>query len=211
MANNKDILDALNWRYATKKFNPEKKVSDEDLKILLESIRLAPTSFGLQPFKVFVITDRELREKLKPVSYNQSQVTDASCLIVFCARKNVDENYIKRYIEQVSKVRGVSVGDLKGFEDMLLGFVKNYSGNIEEWAKRQSYIALGFLLEAAALLGIDACPMEGFNTEEVDKILNLEEGLTSVAYCTLGYRDESDEYSKIKKARFDEKDLIEFR
>jgi nitroreductase len=203
------ILDVLNWRYATKKFS-DRKASDEDLKILIESARLAPSSFGLQPFKIFVIANKEIREKIKEAAWNQSQVTDCSHLVVFCARKDVDESYIKNYIKLISETRGISEENLKGFEDMLIGFRKARSDEfISEWCKRQSYISLGFLLETAALMKIDACPMEGFSPEKVDEILGLEE-YTSVAFCALGYRDESDENASMKKVRFDEKDFAEF-
>ena len=203
------ILNALNWRYATKKFS-DRKVSDEDLKILIESARLAPSSFGLQPFKIFVIANKEIREKIKEAAWNQSQVTDCSHLVVFCARKDVDESYIKKYVNLISETRKIPSENLKGFEDMLMGFRKARNDEfISEWCKRQSYISLGFLLETAALMKIDACPMEGFSPEKVDEILGLEE-YTSVAFCALGYRDESDENASMKKVRFDEKDFAEF-
>lgn len=125
MANN--IIELLRWRYATKKFDVTKKVNETELNELLESLRLTPTSYGLQPLKFIVVTNKELREKLKSASWNQSQITDASHLIVICARTDVDEKYAKEYIKLIAHTRKVPVESLKGFEDILVGFIKNMS------------------------------------------------------------------------------------
>ena len=186
------IQNALNWRYATKLFNVDKKVSDKDLGTLLESIRLAPSSHGLQPWKIIVVTDKETREKLKKASWNQSQVTDASHLIVFAARKNINDE------------------DIKGHKQMILGSVKSRSPEaIEAWNARQVYIALGFLLETAAFLKIDTCPMEGFDPVQFDEILGLTKSdYTTVVLSPIGYRSDADKYALAPKIRFEKKDIV---
>lgn len=208
-----EILQALNWRYATKEYDSSKKLSDKDFNELLEVIRLSPSSFGLQPYKFIVVENNELRNKVREKAWGQSQVTDASHLIVFCAKKDVTEEYIKEYIENMAQTRSISKDTLKGFEDMMLGFRKNHSNeSVKEWAKRQAYIPLGMLLQAAAMKKIDATPMEGFDPKGVDEVLNLDkDGLTSVVLCALGYRSENDKTSNYKKVRQHESKLIEKR
>ena len=210
MENKNSFIDALNWRYATKKFDSAKKISEKDLNELLESARLSASSFGLQPWKFVVVEDKNLREKLKGEGFGQPQITDASHLIVLCSIRNLDEKYIKKYIEHVAKIRGISVDALKGSEDMMVGFAKQIGKQaMLEWTKKQTYIALGTLLSACALKKIDASPMEGFNPEKFDEILGLEKlGLASAVLCAVGYRSEKDETQHQKKIRFDMKDIV---
>ena len=210
MENKNSFIDALNWRYATKKFDSAKKISEKDLNELLESARLSASSFGLQPWKFVVVEDKNLREKLKGEGFGQPQITDASHLIVLCSIRNLDEKYIKKYIEHVAKIRGISVDALKGSEDMMVGFAKQLGKQaMLEWTKKQTYIALGTLLSACALKKIDASPMEGFNPEKFDEILGLEKlGLASAVLCAVGYRSEKDETQHQKKIRFDMKDIV---
>ena len=210
MENKNSFIDALNWRYATKKFDSAKKISEKDLNELLESARLSASSFGLQPWKFVVVEDKNLREKLKGEGFGQPQITDASHLIVLCSIRNLDEKYIKKYIEHVAKIRGISVDALKGSEDMMVGFAKQLGKQaMLEWTKKQTYIALGTLLSACALKKIDASPMEGFNPEKFDEILGLEKlGLASTVLCAVGYRSEKDETQNYKKVRFDMKDIV---
>lgn len=210
MQNKTNFIEALKWRYATKKFDKSKKVSSSDLNELLESARLAPSSFGLQPWKMVVVTNEDLRKKLSEKAWGQPQVTEASHLIVVCARTDLDEHYVDKFIEKNSEVRGTSVKDLEGFKEMLNGFVAGLDQKAKvDWSKRQSYIALGMLLSAAALKRIDACPMEGFSPEGFDEVLNLKkENLTSVAICAIGYRSPEDPTINQKKVRWDLKDLI---
>ena len=202
--NQENIINALQWRYATKKFDTEKKLSDDDLNFLLETARLSPSSFGLQPWKIIVIENKEIREKLKSAAWNQPQVTDASHILIFLAKRNLTEKDIDKYINLISEERKVSKESLKDFENMLLAFINGAEPkNLEEWSKKQAYLALGILLEAAALSDIDACPMEGFDSVQFDAILNLEkEGLTSTVICALGYRAKDDEAVNRKKVRF---------
>jgi len=205
-----DIIKALNWRYATKKFDTEKKVSEEDLNEILEAGRLAPSSYGLQPWKFVVVTDPELRKKLREHAWNQPQITDASHLIVLATRTDVDENYVKRYVDEIAKQRKTTVEALKGYQDMMTGDVKGRSKDaVLEWSKHQSYIALGFLLFAAAQKHIDACPMEGFDPAKFDEVLELKKhNLASTVLCTIGYRAADDKASQNLKVRFDQKDIV---
>jgi len=197
-----DIIEALKWRYATKKFDPSKKVSEADLNELLEALRLAPSSYGLQPWKFIVITNPELRRKLREHAWNQPQITDASHLIVLAARTDLDEKYVKEYVKEISRQRGVSLESVKGYDDMMTGFVKGTSKEeLIHWAKKQVYLALGMLLEAAALKRVDACPMEGFDAQKFDEVLELK-NLTATVLCTIGYRSPDDPASKLEKVRF---------
>ncbi|MBC7385086.1 MAG: NAD(P)H-dependent oxidoreductase [Cryobacterium sp.] len=195
---------ALHWRYATKGFNPEKKVPEEKLKEILETARMAPTSYGLQPFHVTVVKDQALREKLKPFSWNQAQITDCSHLVVFQSRIRIDEKLVNDYIELISKTRGVPVATLEGFRGMMLSTAAKEPGSAtsQEWAKRQAYIAMGFLLHSAAMHEVDACPIEGIDGAEYDRLLGADaKGLQTVVVVALGHRAESDAYQNLKKVR----------
>ncbi len=206
-----DLLEALNWRYATKRMNGT-KVPKEQVDRILEAVSLSASSMGLQPYTIFVIENEELKKKLQPAAYNQPQIVECSHLLVFAAWDDVTENHINDYMGNIAKTRGVTPESLKGFEDMITGFVKARSAEVRhEWSARQTYIALGTALTAAAIEEVDATPMEGFMNEEVDKILNLrEKGLKSVVFMTLGYRDtENDKLSKLKKVRRSKEQLFE--
>ena len=197
------IIPALQWRYATKKMNGE-KVSQDKVNSILEAARLAPTSIGLQPFEMIVITNQSLKEKLKAVAFNQSQLTDCSHLIVFAAWSSYDINRINYYFDYYESER-----------DLPKGFSDNYKNNVIkqltsmtleqqfEHASRQVYIALGMALTEAGALEVDSIPMEGFINHDVDKLLNLEEkGLKSVVILPIGYRDsENDWQAELKKVR----------
>lgn len=207
---NSQIQSALEWRYATKLFNPEKKISDADLNLLLEAVRLAPSSFGLQPWKVYVVTNKEVREKLKAAAWNQPQVTNASHVLVFAARKNMDEAYVNSYINDIVQTRGQKEADLQVYKKMILGSASALTPEqIQVWNSRQPYIALGMLLETAALMKIDACPMEGFDKTKFDTILGLDKtDYTSVVMATVGYRSDTDIHASEKKVRFASKDIF---
>lgn len=202
--------DNLNWRYATKKFNAAKSLSQEDVENLQKSIQLSASSYGLQPYEVFVISDKETKEKLKAAAWNQSQLTDASHIIVFAGLKKLNEAYIDTYLENISKIREVQVQDLSGLKDMLM---TNILGKPEEeqkiWAQNQAYIALGNLLSAAAHLKIDTCPMEGFDAGKFDEILGISgTNLTTAVIATAGYRSEEDQLQHAKKVRKQEEELF---
>ena len=201
-------LEDLQWRYATKKFDASKKISEEQLNILLEAARLSPTSYGLQPFHVFVVEDVDIREKLKPVSWNQSQIVDASHLLVFANHNEFDASLVDNYLNNVSETRGVALEQLKGYGDFMKSKLLDLPGALKDsWTARQVYIALGNVMTAAANLKIDTCPMEGFERKAYDDILGLtEKSLTTTVVLPVGYRAEEDEtqhYAKVRRATDD--------
>lgn len=206
----KDIISALNWRYATKSFDPLKKVSETDLNTILESMRLSASSFGLQPWKFVVVSNPALRTKIRAAAWDQAQITDASHLIVLVVRKDINAALVDTYMKSIADTRGMQVSDLKGFADMIKGSItaKGPEG-AQAWAARQVYIPLGTALLSAATMGIDACPMEGFDPAQVDTILGLDKlGLQSLAFLTLGYRSAADTTAVYKKARFTKNDVV---
>ncbi|TRZ41475.1 NAD(P)H-dependent oxidoreductase [Robertkochia solimangrovi] len=203
---NSTFIDNMNWRYATKKFNAEKKLSEAELEILTEAIRLSPSSYGLQPYKVFVITDPELRAELQKASFMQPQITDASQLIVFANQLNFGSEEIQSYIENIADTRKMDIKNLDGFSQMMNNQVNSLPEDVKNnWTAKQAYIALGNLLAAAANLHIDACPMEGFDAAKYNEILNLKsENLNACLVAAIGYRDADDEtqhYTKVRKSK----------
>lgn len=210
--NQTNYNEDLNWRYATKKFDANKKISQEDLNNLLESIQLTASSYGLQPYEVIVVKDPEVRKKLKAAAWDQTQVTEASHLIVLANFKSVSEQYVNTYLDNIAETRNMSREDLKGMEDMIKNTTLQLDPKVQEaWAAKQAYIVLGNLLSAAASYKIDACPMEGFDAEKFDEILGLKDrNLTSAVIAPIGYRSEDDEYQHLAKVRKASKDLIEF-
>lgn len=189
------VLSNLNWRYAAKRMNGQ-KVPAEKIENILESIQLAPTSIGLQPFTVLVIEDPETRAKIAPAMYNQPQITEGSHVIVFAAWKDYSIENVDKYINQIATLRGVPVEALDGMRNMAAGAV---SGKTPEqlltWNQKQAYIALGVGLVAAAEEQVDATPMEGFDPDALDAALGLsEQGLRSTVVMALGYRDEQNDY-----------------
>jgi nitroreductase len=210
--NNREIEECLQWRYATKKFDSTKKISEADFKTLQDSLVLTPTSYGLQMMKFLIVQNPEMREKLKANSWNQSQVTDCSHFVVFTARENISENDINRLINRTVQVRQMPHESLQGFKDMMLNnLVKKEHPDALNWNKKQTYIAMGFLLETAAMLKIDSVPMEGLDPAAYDKILGLEgTGWKTCMAVALGYRSADDKYQHLKKVRFPESELIQF-
>ncbi|PSK89246.1 NAD(P)H-dependent oxidoreductase [Taibaiella chishuiensis] len=205
-----ELIEKLNWRYAAKRMNG-KKIPAEKLDHILEAIRLSASSAGLQPYKVLVISDAATKEKLKAVAYNQPQITEASEVLVFAAWDKVNEQHIDDYMAYIASERGVSLESLDAFK---ANFGKILSRPAEEqfaWTSRQTYIALGTGLIAAAVEEIDATPMEGFDNAAVDELLGLQQkGLKSVSILTLGYRDdEQDWLAPLKKVRRTKAELFE--
>lgn len=196
-------LSDLQWRYATKKFDSSKKLTDAQLSDLLDAIRLSASSYGLQPYEVFVISDPEVREKMRPACWNQPQITDASHVIVFASCSDFDETLVDNYLENVSETRGIPQADLKGYGDFMKSKLVPLSKEVKaQWTSRQAYIALGNLLSAAAAMKIDTCPMEGFEKDQLDEILGLpEKGLQTAVIATVGYRSEEDETQHYPKVR----------
>lgn len=205
------VLEQLRWRYATKKFDPARKISPELWAKLEQAPVLSPSSYGLQPWKFVVVTDPEVRKKLHPVSWNQSQILDASHLVVFAAKNPPTPADVERHVARTAQVRGVPPAALDGFKGMMLGSLSRMTeAEAHAWAARQCYIALGVFLSACALAGVDACPMEGFQGAQYDEILGLKaKGLASVVIATAGYRHPDDPAAKFAKSRFDASDVIE--
>jgi nitroreductase len=211
--NNDNIHSALNWRYATKKYDTDRKISDADWKTLEASLALAPSSYGLQPYKFLVIDTPALRAQLRDAAYGQTQLTDAAKVVVLLSREEVNAKDIDAYIDRIVATRGMPKAALKGFQDMMNGSIATLSpADSGAWARRQAYIALGFLIETAALLKVDATPMEGFDAAAFDKILGLAgTGYNSAIVATLGYRHAEDETSAYKKVRYNTKDIVQHR
>ncbi|MCW1887965.1 MAG: NAD(P)H-dependent oxidoreductase [Candidatus Moranbacteria bacterium] len=197
------IKEALSWRYATKVFDSSKQVSEENLDAIIEAGRMAPTAYGLQPFKIIHIKSKEVREALQAVSYGQPQIVNAAELFLVAARTDVDADFITEYVERIAKTRGMDVAMLEDFKGMMIGDITSRSEEERiKWAGRQAYIALGMMLETASLLGVDTCPMEGFDSAKVDEVLGLrKENLVSLGYMAVGYRGEGDMFADFIKVR----------
>ena len=205
------LIESLEWRYATKKFDAAKKIDEKTWKVLEEALILSPSSYGLQPWKFIVVQNLEVKEKLKAVSWNQSQVTDCSHHVVFAIKEKMDEEHITHFFNQTAKVRGVDASTMDGYKKMIMGDLVTgpRSHVIAEWAARQAYIALGNFMTSAAVIGVDTCPLEGIDPVKYDSILGLTgTGWKVVVACPAGYRSTEDKYATTKKVRFDAKDLI---
>ena len=211
---NDTLLAQLNWRYATKKFDPAKKIPDSDWAALEQALILTPTSYGLQPYKFLILTDPALRVRLVPASWGQTQPVDCSHYVVFAARAQNTEADVDRYIARMAEVRGAAPEALAGFKKVLMGdVVHGPRGQVAlEWAARQAYIALGNFMTSAALVGVDTCPMEGFEPAKYDEILGLPaQGFRAVVACAAGYRAADDKYAELPKVRFPASELIDRR
>lgn len=207
------IIEDLNWRYATKKFDPTRKIASEDLEIIKESLRLAPSSYGLQPLKFILIEDMNLRHRLKEKSFNQSQITDASHLLVICSFTEISEEYIDKHIENMAEIRSIPKERISGFGNyMKKEILPMEKVKMIEWNAKQAYIALGQLLHTCASLRIDATPMEGFEKEAYNEILQLDKlGIQAVLVCPLGYRSVEDSNQFLKKVRRSKDNLFDYR
>jgi nitroreductase len=195
-------IENLNWRYATKKFT-DKVISEKDLEPLLEAIKLSASSYGLQPYQIFVIRNEELRKTLRSAAYDQSQVTDASHLLVFANITQIDESYIDEFIDIMAEGRDKAPVEFESLRKKLMNSVGQYSPEeLNNWAAKQAYLALGNFLSAAAAFQIDSCPMEGFDAKEFDEILELKEkGLTTAVIAAVGYRSHEDKLQYQNKVR----------
>ena len=205
-----DLLTQLQWRYATKQFDPDQIIPGDTWSAIEESLVLTPSSFGLQPWHFVVVESQNLKEELLPHSWNQSQVTECSHFVVLAAKSRTADEEIDVWIDRMVEVRGGERDSLIGYRDMMVGFLERMdpAGQLQ-WSKLQTYIALGQLMTTASVLGIDACPMEGFLPAEYDRILGLpEKGLTASVACALGYRAEADKYASAPKVRFPKKELL---
>lgn len=206
-----ELIQALNWRYATKQFDPAKKIPAETWEALEQALILSPSSYGLQPWKFFVVTDPTIRAALREHSWNQSQVTDCSHHVVFAIRKTIDAAFVDKFIARTAEVRGVTADSLDFYRKMIVSDVVEgpRSKIAAEWATRQAYIALGNFMTSAAVVGIDTCPMEGLDPAKYDEILDLPaKGFHAVVACAAGYRADTDKYAVLPKVRYDKSELI---
>jgi nitroreductase len=208
------VQEALEWRYATKRFDPTQIIPHATWETLERSLHLAPSSFGLQPWHFIVVKNPALRKELQGHSWNQPQVTDASHFVVLTALRGVDESYIDAFLSTTAATRSIPVESLAGYRGMIVPFVSNLrdSHQLEAWTTRQVYLALGMLLTTAAVLGIDACPLEGIDPTQYDRILGLEQkGVSTKVACALGYRASSDPLASMPKVRFPHDKIFTYR
>ena len=204
------LIEKLQKRAAIKSFDATKKLTKAQLNQLLDTVRLAPSSMGLQAYRILVVEDPEIREKLREASHGQAQLTQSSQVIIFAIEKEIDKDYGNYYLDLIAKTRGIGREHLAGFEQMVQGTIASMTEEQKiNWATKQTYIALGVLLTAAAEMDIDACPMEGFDAGKFDEILGLKAlGLSAVVIAPVGYRSDEDVYSKMEKVRRAKQDLF---
>mgnify|MGYP000486461823 CR=1 FL=1 len=196
-------IEKLQWRYATKRFDSSKILSEEKLTILKEAFNLTATSYGLQPLKLLIVSNSDLKQQLMPLTYNQPQVRDASHVLVLCIEKNINEDFILDHFKRVEGQRNTPRTILEPFEKALIeNFSEKQAPEIKHWMANQLYLTLGALLTVCAVENIDACPIEGFEPKMYDELLGLDKkGLESVIVLPVGYRDESDFFINLKKVR----------
>ncbi|SFF11351.1 NAD(P)H-dependent oxidoreductase [Flavobacterium xueshanense] len=204
------FLENQNWRYATKKFDATKKITTEDLNTLKEAIRLSTSSYGLQPYKIIIVENPELRAQLQVAAYGQAQVVDASHLIVFANEMNFGEEGIVNFSKNMSETRGIPLESIQGYVEYMKSNIVNLSEETRNiWSAKQTYLALGNLLNVAAELKIDTTPMEGFVPAQVNEILGLDKlGLNATLLATLGYRHDEDATQHYKKVRKSNEELF---
>lgn len=205
------LLRQLHWRYATKKFDPTKKIPDAEWDALEQALVLTPTSYGLQPFRILVITDLAIREQLVPVSWNQRQPLDCSHFVLFARKTTMSTEDVDRYLARIAEVRGTPLEALNGYRGMMISDVVEGARSeiLHEWTAHQAYIALGNFMSCAALLGVDTCPMEGFVPAKYDEILGLKEkGLAACVACAAGYRSPDCVGAKQPKVRLPMDEMI---
>lgn len=210
--NAQELIKTLEWRYATKIFNPNRCIPEADWNALLESLHLSPSSLGLQMWKFIDVREPSVRAELRSVSWDQPQVTDSSHLVVFCARRDFSTEDVQRYLERIVEVRGVTMESLNLYRDRIVELAGSKSPDVlKAWLERQVYIALGFMMSCAANLRIDTCALEGMDPAAYDRILKLEDSpYYTLCALALGYRDEeADKYARLAKVRFDRGDVIQ--
>jgi nitroreductase len=208
-----ELLDSLKFRYATKQFDAARKIAEAEWTALEQSLVLTPSSFGLQPWKFIVVKDAELRTRLRKRSWNQSQVTDASHFVVFTTRTDLTEEDVDRFFATLAAAQGRDVGSLAGYRNVVVSFASAMTQESRHaWNVRQAYIALGQFMTAAAMLGIDTCPMEGIEPAGYDEELGLAgTGYATSVACAVGYRSPEDKSAEVPKARFPHAEVIEHR
>jgi nitroreductase len=205
------LLHALHWRYATKKFDPARRIPASDWHALEQALVLSPSSVGLQPWKFVIVTDPAMKARLRPAAWDQAQVVDCSHFVVLAVRKDLGADHVDRHIGRMAEVRGLAPESLAKFRQMITGNLDKAraEARLDIWQSHQVYIALGQFIASAALLGVDTCPMEGFEPAKFDEILGLGgTGYDSVVCCAAGYRAADDKYATTKKVRFKPDDVI---
>ncbi|MEM7714139.1 MAG: NAD(P)H-dependent oxidoreductase [Cyanobacteria bacterium P01_A01_bin.68] len=209
-----EVLKQLEWRYAVKEFDSSKKIPEDVWKVLEQSLVLSPSSFGLQPWKFFVVRNPEIRQQLVGHSWGQKQVVDASHLVVLAIKEDVNAQDVDTYLQRMSEVRNVPLDKLEGLANMVKGFLQRPADaafDKDAWSAKQVYIALGFLMFAAAMLEVDTCPMEGIDPAKYDEILGLKDkGYSTAVVCPVGYRLPTDKYANMAKVRFETEDVVEY-
>ncbi len=205
------LLNQLHWRYATKRFDANRKIPAETWKILEEALVLSPSSFGLQPWKFVVITRPETKQALVPHSWTQSQPADCSHHVVFTVRRGLGAEDVERFIQRTMAVRGATRESLTPYQNIMLGSLDQAAkaGHLDSWQTHQVYIALGQFMTSAAMMGIDTCPMEGIVPARYDEVLGLTgTGYATVVACAAGYRSPDDKYAMLPKVRFPISEVI---
>jgi len=205
------LIEALQWRYATKQFDPKKPISDELWSALEDTLVLTPSSYGLQPWLFLVIKNADIKAELKPLSWNQSQITDCSHLVVFAIKKNLNVADVDRFIESIASTRNDSVESLSGYRNMIMSDMVHgpRSFHVNEWSARQAYIALGNFMTSAAMVGVDTCALEGIDPAGYDKVLKLQpEGFATVVACAAGYRSDEDQSADLAKVRYPKSEMV---
>lgn len=208
---NEVLLRQLNWRYATKKFDPAKKISAEDWETLEHALVLTPSSAGLQPWKFYVVTDPAMKARLRPAAHQQAQTVDCSHFVVFTVRKDLGHEHVGRHVSRMAEVRGITVESLGKYQQMVTSNLDRAraESRLDTWQAHQLYIALGNFITSAALLAIDTCAMEGIDPAMMDEVLGIQaSGYTTVVTCAAGYRAADDKYATTKKVRFKPEDVI---
>jgi len=211
---NETLLTQLNWRYATKKFDPARKIPAATWATLEQALALSPSSYGLQPWRFIIVREPQMRATLRPFTMNQPQLTDCSHFVVFARKNAVTEADVEKLVNRTTDERARPRGSLQGYYDTMVGdIVKGpRSAWVREWTARQTYIALGTLMTSAAVLGVDACPMEGLDPARYDEVLGLAaKGYSTVCACALGYRAADDPYADAKKVRYQFSEMSEQR
>ncbi len=203
------LIEQLRWRYAVKRFDADRKLDEATWQTLESSLVLTPSSYGLQPWRFVVVTNPTIKAQLPAISWNQKQPQDCSHMIVLAARKSMDESYVDRYMHSVATTRGVPVESVSGYRSVLVSTVNSTTDQHLNWNARQVYIALGQLMVTAAMLGVDACPMEGIDTAAYDNLLSLTDtDYTCIVGCALGYRHPEDKAARAAKVRFDASEVV---
>lgn len=208
------LLDALNWRYATKKFDPARKIPTEAWNALEQSLVLSPSSYGLQPWRFVVVTDQATKDRLRSHSWNQAQVSECSHLVVLAVREHMTIADVDKFVARTAEVRGTTIDSVAGYRNAMIKDIVEgpRSKRAFEWASCQAYIAFGVLMTSAAVLAVDTCPLEGISPSKYDEELGLPaKGFRTIAACALGYRHAEDKYATLPKIRFVTDDVIEWR